>query len=120
MGFIKVSVDASINDYGFKTGCGGVARNNAGDFIFGFSQKLELCTVLEAELLAIHHGIALAVDRGKRHLVVDSDSQEAIQLLVASVNSQHSLSLVLLMGYLVILMMVVLLGCPKCLGNSIR
>lgn len=92
MGFIKLSVDASVNDAGFKAGCGGVARNHRGEFMFGFTQKIDPCSVVEPELLAIYHGVLIAISKGERRLVVDTDSQEAFQLLMAGSSSQHSLS----------------------------
>lgn len=83
-------MDSSIKDAVYSAGCGGVARNRCGDLVFGFTQKLDPCSVLEEELLAIYHGVMLAVSRGERMLVVDSNSQEAIQLLLDGSNPQHS------------------------------
>lgn len=52
-GFIKLNMDAAVCDAGFKVGCGGIARNQAGDFLYGFSRNLQACSVLEGELWAI-------------------------------------------------------------------
>lgn len=43
--FVKLNVDASVMHGGSDVGYSGVVRDHAGDFIFGFSQKLESCSV---------------------------------------------------------------------------
>lgn len=91
-GCIKVNVDASICDAGFQAGCGGVARNHFGEFLYGFSSKLTSCSVEEGELRAVLQGLKLVVDRGDREMVVESDSQLVIDWLSNRFNPQHPLS----------------------------
>lgn len=62
-------------------GCGGILRNEQGEFLFAFAYKLDHCSVLEAELWAIYHGLSIVWGRGFRNLVVESDSANAIRLL---------------------------------------
>lgn len=62
-------------------GYGGVIRDHDGNFLFGFAQKLDSTTVLEAELMAIYHGLCLAWGRGKRRIVLQSESQAALELI---------------------------------------
>lgn len=82
-GYIKLNVDASLRDSCFRAGCGGVAGDH-----------------LEVELWALYHGVSLAIGRRERKILVESDSQKAINLLFAGCNSLHSLYPTLLMGYI--------------------
>lgn len=85
---MKISVDASINGGGLRAGCGGIARNHCGDFIFGFEQKIGSSSSLEDELKAIF-GVRLALDRGFLSFVVESNSQEAINSVLVGVSLHY-------------------------------
>lgn len=77
----KLNCDGSVNISGRSAGCGGVLRDSNGAFVFAFSQHLEDCNILEAELKGILHGIRIARNRGFFRLVVESDSSDAFDLL---------------------------------------
>ena len=53
---------------------GGVLSDCNGEWVRGFSIKLEACPALEAELWAILYGLRLARDKGIRFLIVEVDS----------------------------------------------
>lgn len=72
--FIALNVDDSVREVGSLAGCGGVLRNSHGDFVLGFSQKLHSCSVLEAEVWVIFHGLQIAWGKGWRKTIVQSDS----------------------------------------------
>lgn len=63
--------------------CGGIFRDSASNFIFAFAHKLPACSVLDAEIWGIYHGLCIAWNTGYRRIVVESDSQEAIDLLIS-------------------------------------
>lgn len=60
--------------------------------MLAISQKLDYCSVLEAELWAIYHGICIAWGRGFSNLIIESDSSEAISLLDSQSFAQYSLA----------------------------
>jgi len=43
--------------------------------------RLGGCTIITAELLAIFHGIKLALDKGYNRIIIVSDSKEAVDYL---------------------------------------
>lgn len=65
-----------------KAACGGILRNSVGGTLLAFATGLGDCTVVEAELWGIFHGLTIVWGRGFRHIVVYSDSQVAVNLLV--------------------------------------
>lgn len=63
-----------------------------GNFICGFLLKIKHCLVLEAEIWAIFHGCCVAVEKAYHHLVVESNSQGAFDLIDSITISNHHLS----------------------------
>lgn len=82
-GFISICCDGSLTECGARARCGSVARDSEGNFLFGFSHKIERCGILEAELWGIYHGICIAWGKGLCNLVIESDSRMAIDMLNA-------------------------------------
>lgn len=80
-GFLTLNCDGVVSGASSLAGCGGILINDSGEFLFAFSHKLEPCSVLEAELWAIYHGMSIAWGRGFRNLIVESESANAIKLL---------------------------------------
>lgn len=92
VGIVAIRVDASIRDCGTKVGCGGAIRDHHGNFVIGFAQKLDLCSVLEAELWDLfYHGLSLAWGKGMRKIVFDSSA--ALDLIADNYAAHLSLSL---------------------------
>lgn len=91
-GLVAINVDASVREVGFMAGFGGVIRDHHASFIFGFSMKLESCSIIEVEMWALYHNICMLKGRGLQGLVVQYDSQEAIDLVVNGLVGLHSLS----------------------------
>ncbi|XP_019255205.1 PREDICTED: uncharacterized protein LOC109233797 [Nicotiana attenuata] len=71
----KLNIDGSYDPLTHKGGIGGVIRNHQGHWIFGYSKPLYNTTVLQAELLALLHGLQLATAKRLLPLTVESDSQ---------------------------------------------
>lgn len=91
--FFSLCVDASVRDGGSSAGCSGLARNHLViSSIFDFSMKLQACSVLEAELQAIFHGLSLNLGKGFSRIVVESDYIIAIDLIESVSPTHHPLS----------------------------
>lgn len=57
-------------------------RDNEERWIVGFKRKRKCPTVLYNELMAISEGLLIIVDRGWRNIVLHTDSQLAVTLLL--------------------------------------
>ncbi|KAK8973471.1 hypothetical protein V6N11_064712 [Hibiscus sabdariffa] len=63
--------------------------------MFGFARFVGRCTVLVAELWAIHDGLAQAWRRGHRCVELESDNLEAVRMVNSNSNLLHEQGLVL-------------------------
>lgn len=88
--FVVMNVDASVCDCGSVVGWGGVARDHHGAILFGFSKKLDRCSLMEGKAWVICHGVCLAWGRGMRKLITHSDSQNALDLINDASAFHHS------------------------------
>ncbi|OIT40400.1 hypothetical protein A4A49_62754, partial [Nicotiana attenuata] len=77
----KLNIDGSYDPLTHNGGIGGVIRNHEGQWILGYSKPLHHTTVLQAELLALLHGLQLAIAHRLLPLTVESDSQVLMTLL---------------------------------------
>lgn len=73
-GWISISYDGIVSVAGRIVGCGGVLRYERGRFLVAFAHKLGACSIVQAELWAIYHGVCLAWRRGFKQLHIESDS----------------------------------------------
>lgn len=69
-GEFALNCDGSVVEIGLVASCGDVLRDKLGRFMFGYAAKLGSCSVLEAELWGILHGLMIVWSRGFRNLVV--------------------------------------------------
>nr|KYP67585.1 Putative ribonuclease H protein At1g65750 family [Cajanus cajan] len=91
LGSIKLNCDGAVRGVGRKVGCGGIIRNYLGGFIMGFSCKLGQCSILQAELWAIFHGLRIIKEKGfKEDIIVELDSSLAIKFLNEGCSASHS------------------------------
>lgn len=70
-GLYKLNCDALVFDNGRSAGCGGLLRDSNAFFRFGFAHRLDSCSVLEAELWGVYHGLCIPKNKGYRKLVVN-------------------------------------------------
>ncbi|KAL4274025.1 hypothetical protein GQ457_13G019690 [Hibiscus cannabinus] len=80
-GWIKVNVDGAQNNIDRVSTCGGVLCSHQGTWITGFTKFIGRCSVLEAELWGIFIGLEVAWSMECQHLVVDSDSADALKAI---------------------------------------
>ncbi|KAK9006758.1 hypothetical protein V6N11_019092 [Hibiscus sabdariffa] len=80
-GWIKLNVDASVSMADNKAGIGGVLRDEQGNWIFGFARSIGRCSVILAELWAIHDGLLHTWNLNHRNVILESDYLEAVQII---------------------------------------
>ncbi|KAK9039567.1 hypothetical protein V6N11_014764 [Hibiscus sabdariffa] len=80
-GWFKLNVDAAVQPGVEVAAIGGVIRSSAGVWVFGFARNIGRCSVVNAELWAVHDGLIHAWRLGFRSLVLESDNMEVVKLL---------------------------------------
>ncbi|XP_061342609.1 uncharacterized protein LOC133288807 [Gastrolobium bilobum] len=81
MGWWKLNVDAAVKTASSSAACGGLIRNNSGNWISGFMYKIGICSPMIAELWAIYKGLQMAWDMKATMLEVESDCLTAVQAI---------------------------------------
>lgn len=59
--YLKLHTDGAVTGNPGKWGIGGVFRNDKGEWILGFSHRIEHCSNLLAELLENMEGFSIAI-----------------------------------------------------------
>lgn len=88
-GWVKVNCDGSRSPRDSKAACEGIGRTHTGGFCFAFTCNLGDCSVLMAELWAILYGVRFVWARGYRNIIMKSDSQLALGLLLNGCPPRH-------------------------------
>ncbi|KAL4340467.1 hypothetical protein GQ457_08G018660 [Hibiscus cannabinus] len=83
-GWVKINTDGAVTGRLNLATIGGVMRNNVGAWIFGFSRGVGCCSVLMAELWAVHDALLYAWNFGYNCIILESDSKEVIEILNGS------------------------------------
>ncbi|KAF7833196.1 putative ribonuclease H protein At1g65750 family [Senna tora] len=94
-GYVKLNTDGSSIGNPGPMGIGGIFRNSDGGWLLGFSSFVGIQSNMFAELNAIKHGLAIAVDRKISKLEVNSDCLEAINLITREDISNHHLGVLI-------------------------
>ncbi|XP_075504352.1 uncharacterized protein LOC142541772 [Primulina tabacum] len=80
---LRLDVDAAVNDHLNIYGIAGVIRNQDGNMVLAFGNRIEPpISVVHAEMLAIQEGIKHVYQRGLVCTHVYSDSQMAVQAIM--------------------------------------
>ncbi|KAK8486596.1 hypothetical protein V6N11_068290 [Hibiscus sabdariffa] len=87
-GWIKANVDASVLSTAGSASLGGVFRNEDGSWHYGFTRNIGHCSVLFAELWALHDCLSKAWSLNFRRLVIETDCMEVIRILKHSSNTR--------------------------------
>ncbi|KAL4348355.1 hypothetical protein GQ457_17G006980 [Hibiscus cannabinus] len=90
-----VNADDAVSTVDGSAGIGVVFQDNEGRWLFGFARFVGRCTVLLAELWAIHDGLAQAWMCGHRCVKLESDNLEAVRIVNSTSNLMHKQGLVL-------------------------
>ena len=94
LGHFKLNVDGSRDGAGI-IGAGGVVRDCSGNWIQGFSHHIGFGEVIQAEIWGIYIGLKMAADLQLKHLLVESDSAIAINLLNSTDIDLHPLATII-------------------------
>lgn len=76
-----MNVDGGVRGDTGSANCGGVIRDENGSWMRGFSARVGRCSVLEAELWGVLHGLQAAWDLGCRKVVLEIDSAKAVKCI---------------------------------------
>ncbi|XP_028181704.1 disease resistance protein RML1A-like isoform X2 [Glycine soja] len=82
--WLKLNMDGAIDPCSKTAACGGIFRDYSGRFVLGFSVKLDMehyCSIDEAEIWGVYHGIKIARQYDFGKIVVESDSPKAISFV---------------------------------------
>ncbi|KAK9035794.1 hypothetical protein V6N11_077823 [Hibiscus sabdariffa] len=80
-GWHKLNSDGAIDGRDGVASCGGLIRDDGGSWLVGFSKRIGICSILEAELWGIYEGLLAAWSIGSQYLLVESYCLEAINLI---------------------------------------
>ncbi|KAK8502048.1 hypothetical protein V6N12_003397 [Hibiscus sabdariffa] len=94
VGWHKLNSDGALDSRNGIVSCGGLIRDDRGSWLIGFSKRIGICSILEAELWGIYEGLFAAWSIGSRYLLVESDCLEAINLINNRSNSEGTISMV--------------------------
>ncbi|KAL4272876.1 hypothetical protein GQ457_13G021790 [Hibiscus cannabinus] len=84
LGWVKVNADASVNLADGKASIGCVIRDEHGNWIRGFARNVGRCSVLFAELWAVHDSLVQAWYLDFRRVIIETDCLEVIRILTRS------------------------------------
>ncbi|KAK8480071.1 hypothetical protein V6N11_013761 [Hibiscus sabdariffa] len=76
-GWVKVNVDLSVSITDNRATIEGLIRDDRGGWVLGFYRVVCHCSILLAELWALHQGLCRAWDKDFWRVEVDQDSNEA-------------------------------------------
>ncbi|OIT31622.1 hypothetical protein A4A49_53908 [Nicotiana attenuata] len=88
-GYYKLNIDGAFDNHSHKVGAGRVFRDASGTWVYGFTKQLRHADILQAELLALYHGLLLANACNFRPLQVETDSQVDARGTPADVLAKH-------------------------------
>ncbi|KAK8994455.1 hypothetical protein V6N11_045543 [Hibiscus sabdariffa] len=80
-GCLCLNVDGAISLHTGKATIGGLLRDTAGNFIFGFSKFIGATNSLHAELWSLFVGLQLAWNHGVTFLQIQTDCKRVVELL---------------------------------------
>lgn len=80
-GWLKLNTDGSVQRAERRVGAGGLIRDEYGRWLQGFMINPGCCSVEEAELWAILHGLRMAWESGHKRFTLESDCYVPLQWL---------------------------------------
>lgn len=88
-GFVKLNTDGSVQGTNGSAGIGGIIRDYSGEWIVGFKGYIGSMPILLVKLKAIQQGLILARQGGYVRVMCESDSMEAIRLVLEADEPYH-------------------------------
>ena len=93
-GYSKLNVDGSFQDG--KATYGGLLRDTEGNWVWGYTGFCGFTSPLHAELMSLKEGLLALLQCRHLHIIVESDSSEAVNLINGFPDEEHSLLSVVL------------------------
>ncbi|KAF7820682.1 putative ribonuclease H protein At1g65750 family [Senna tora] len=88
--WVKVNIDgASSRDGERRAACGGIVRDQDGNFIVGFMRNLGSCTSIQAELWGVYSGLVTAQRYGFHRIIIETDSLVACEMVQGVLPHAH-------------------------------
>ncbi|KAK9045185.1 hypothetical protein V6N11_059074 [Hibiscus sabdariffa] len=94
LGWVKGNTDGVVDMHSDYESCGGVLRDSNGDWCMGFSRSLSRCSVLMAEMWAVHDMLKHAWSLGYRRVEVETDISEVHAIASGESMALHGNSVV--------------------------
>lgn len=85
---VRVDMDASISPWK-NASCGGLIRNNKGEWICGFTRAVGDVPIVLAEMMAIKTGLEVAFQLGFNKIILYSDSLNVINMILRDYVVDH-------------------------------
>ncbi|KAM7472339.1 hypothetical protein LguiA_010522 [Lonicera macranthoides] len=85
---IKINTDGSSVDHGWAS-FGGLAHDENGKWLEGFCGRIGYALPLKAKLWGIRRGLKLAKDRNWKGVIIESDSEDALDLIECGEIENH-------------------------------
>lgn len=80
-GKLKLNTNGSSKGDLGQAGYGGLLRDEAGTWLWGFYGYLGSCTSLEAELWGIYRGLTIIMQKDLANIQIETDSTQAMELI---------------------------------------
>ncbi|KAK8580071.1 hypothetical protein V6N12_070357 [Hibiscus sabdariffa] len=94
LGWVKGNTDGVVDLHSDFASCGGVLRYSNGDWCMGFSRSLGRCSVLMAEIWAVHDMLKHAWSLGYRQVEVETDNSKVYAIVSGKSMALHGNSVV--------------------------
>ncbi|KAK8475931.1 hypothetical protein V6N12_056672 [Hibiscus sabdariffa] len=94
LGWLCLNADVSLSSIDGVGTIGGVLRDSFGTWLQGYCKCIGKTSTIQAELWGIYVGLQIAWSFGTDRLVVQSDSSQAIKLMLDPSALRHSMQLV--------------------------
>ncbi|KAF7813360.1 putative reverse transcriptase [Senna tora] len=93
MDWVKVNVDGACSrSEVVRAACGGLVRDNNGNFLVGFTRNLGDCSATQAEIWGVLSGLMTAWHHGYRKVILEMDSLVAFNMILGRVPEAHPFS----------------------------
>ena len=76
-----MNTDGACSELHGLAGCGGVVRNEDGQWVVGFSKRIGITSSFAAELWGPHEGLKLCCNLNIRCLEVEMDAKSIVEVL---------------------------------------
>ena len=91
-GWLKLNTDGSVISTSGLSRCGGLLRDNTGQWIVGFAKSISVSSSIAAELWALMEGLSLCIERKASAMEIELDASATISLVASNVNTNGDLS----------------------------